>query len=350
MSRRVRRIVGWSVGLLVAITILAALTPESAGPGRLVVLHRFLGNLGVSVSDADDPPSQGAYLLPVDRRSSLQIESLLSWVEQGGRLIVTDPSSAIFDRFGVEDGRVGVFGDVTMPIDCVRSDTLGVGAIEVSASDRLLTTTQGAGCFARGDGSFVLFVPHGAGTVVLAGGPSFLTDELLNHADNATFVADLVGPGPVVIGPSGAAVTSSVWEAIPAPAKAVFWELVVAVTLFALARGRRLDKPLDEEPVSPIPSGELVDASARLYRRARAAGFCGRVLREWTAARLTRRTGVAPDADRARLAEAIARASDVPVDRLEQALAGPDLTTDRQLVELGRELESIAEQIEGATR
>ena len=34
--------------------------------------------------------------------------------------------------------------------------------------------------------------------MVLAGGPSFLTDQLLNHADNATFVADLIGPGPVV--------------------------------------------------------------------------------------------------------------------------------------------------------
>lgn len=350
MSRRTRRVLGWSVGLLAAVAILAALTPESAGPGHLVALHGFLTNLGVPVSDADQPPSHGTYLLPVDRRSNVQIESLLAWVEQGGRLIVTDPSSAIFDRLGVQAGRVGVFGDVTMPTDCVRADTLGVRAIEVSASDRLLTTTQGAGCFAQGNGSFVLFVTHGAGTVVLAGGPSFLTDQLLNQADNATFAADLIGPGPVVIGPSGARVTSSVWAAIPTPAKAVFWELVVAVTLFALARGRRLGTPIDEEPVSPIPSGELVDASARLYRRARAAAFCGNVLREWTAARLTRRTGVAPDADRARLAAAIARSSDVPVDRLEHALAGPDLTSDQQLVALGRELESIAEQIEGATR
>ena len=44
------------------------------------------------------------------------------------------------------------------------------------------------------------------------------------------------------------------------------------------------------------------------------------------------------------------RASDVPVDRLEHALAGPEPATDQQLVELGRELESIAQQIEGATR
>ena len=350
MSPRVRRIVAWTVGVIASIAILAALAPASAGPGRLVALHRFLANLGVSVSDESAPPAHGVYLLPVDRRSNAQITALLGWVQQGGRLIVTDPSSNLFDRFGVRSGRVSVFGDATLQTDCVREDTLGVGAVEVSAGDRLLTTTQGAGCFASGDGSYVVFIPQGAGMVVLAGGPSFLTDELLNHADNATFVADLVGPGPVVIGPSGAPVASSLWAAIPTPAKAVFWELVVAVTVFAFARGRRLGRPIEDEPVSPIPSGELVDASARLYRRARASGFCGRVLRDWTASRLARRTGVAPDPDPARLAAAIARASDVPVDRLEHALAGPDPASDQQLVELGRELESIAQQIEGATR
>jgi hypothetical protein len=74
------------------------------------------------------------------------------------------------------------------------------------------------------------------------------------------------------------------------------------------------------------------------------------VLQDWTAARLTRRTGVAPDPDRARLSVALARSSDVPLERLEQALTAPAPTTDEQFVELGRELESIADQIEGAPR
>jgi hypothetical protein len=349
MTRR-RRAVVWIVGTAAAIGVLVLLAPESAGPGHLVALHRFLTNLGVEVSDGGEPPQQGTYVLPVDRRSNEQLDGLLAWVFQGGRLVVTDPSSELLDRFDVTTGRVGVLGDSSLVTDCVRSETLGVGTIEVSASDRLLSTGQGAGCFASGTGSYAVFIPHGSGTVVLTGGSSFLADELLNAADNAVFVAALVGPGPVVIGPSGVPASTSLWGAVPTGAKAVFWELIVATVLFAIARGRRLGRPIDEEPVSPIPSSELVDATARLYRRARAAGFCGGVLQDWTAARLTRRTGVAPDPDRARLSVALARSSDVPLERLEQALTAPAPTTDEQFVELGRELESIADQIEGAPR
>jgi hypothetical protein len=349
MSRR-RRAIAWIAGAAAAIGVLVLLTPESAGPGHLVALHRFLTNLGVEVTDADAPPQQGTYVLPVDRRSNEQLDPLLEWVFQGGRLVVTDPSSALFHRFDVTTGRVGVLGDSSLVTDCVRSETLGVATIEVSASDRLLSTGQGAGCFASGTGSYAVFIPHGSGTVVLVGGSSFLTDELLNRADNAVFVAGLVGPGPVVIGSSGVPASTSFWGAVPTAAKAVVWELIVAAALFAFARGRRLGRPIEEEPISPIPSGELVDATARLYRRAHAAGFCGTVLQDWTAARLVRRTGVAPDADHARLAVALARSSDVPLERLEHALTAPAPANDEQLVELGRELESIADQIEGAPR
>jgi hypothetical protein len=352
MTRR-RRIVAWVVGILGAIAILALLAPASAGSGRLVVLHRFLPAMGTPIYEDAEPPTTGTFLLPVDQRSDEEIDPLLAWVAGGSRrLIVTDPASAVFERFGVSTTRVGLIGNTTLVADCVRPETLGVQAIEVSSSDRLLTTTQGSSCFAVGDASYVVFIPQGLGTVVLLGGPSFLTDDLLNHADNAVFALDLVGSGPVVIGPATptTTVSTSFWGALPTSAKAVVWELMVATVVFALARGRRLGRPVDEEPISPIPSGELVHATARLYRRARAIAFCGSLLREWTAARFTRRTGVAPDPDRARLSVAIARSANVPVDRLEQALAGPEPSTDEQLAALGRELESIADQIEGVPR
>jgi hypothetical protein len=186
---------------------------------------------------------------------------------------------------------------------------------------------------------------------VLTGGSSFLSDRSLNRADNAPFAMGVLGPGPVVIGPPrdpGRAVT--VWAALPTAAKAVIWELIVAAGVFALARGRRIGWPVAEEPVSPIPSGELVHATARLYRSAKAVAFCGGLLRGWTATRLTKRTGVAPDPDPARVSVAIGRATGIPVDDLEHALAGPDPTNEEQLVALGQELETIATTIEGAPR
>jgi hypothetical protein len=354
MTRR-RRIVLWVAGVAVAIAILALLAPASAGSGGLVVLHRFLPAVGTPIQEGAEPPTSGTFFLPVDQRTDEEIDPLLSWVagSESRQLVVTDPSSAIFERFGVTTtSRIGFAGTTTILNDCVRPETLGVGAIEVSSSDRLLATTQGSPCFAIGDASYVVFVRHGSGTVVLIGGPSFLTDDLLNHADNAVFTLDLFGSGPVVVGPATppTSASSSIWGVLPTGAKAVVWELIIATVVFAFARGRRLGRPIDEEPISPIPSGELVLATGRLYRRARAVAFCGSLLREWTAGRLTRRTGVAPDPDRARLSVALARTASVPVDRIKQVLAGPDPTTDEQLAALGRELESVADQIEGVPR
>ena len=108
MSTRARRIVGWTVGVLAAVVVIATLTPQSAGPGHLIALHRFLSSLNVPVSDAAAPPSGGVYLLPADRRTDAQIAPLLAWTQGGGRLIVTDPSSAIFDRFGVRSSRAAI--------------------------------------------------------------------------------------------------------------------------------------------------------------------------------------------------------------------------------------------------
>ena len=348
---RRRRIVATILAIAGAIGILALLAPDSAGSGSLVALHRFLPQVGTPISDASTPPGAGTFVLPADRRTGVQVDALLSWVDSGGRLVVTDPSSEVFDRFGVTTSRVGVVGDVTLTTDCVRTETLGVAAIEVTASDRMLTSTQGAGCFAGSDGSYALFIPHGQGMVVLTGGSSFLNDRALNHADNAVFAMGVLGSGPVVIGsPSPPGPSVSTWTALPSGAKALILELAVAAGVFALARGRRIGWPVQEEPVSPIPSGELVHATARLYRSAKAVAFCATVLRGWTADRLTKRTGVAPDSDRTRLSVAIGRAASIPVEDLEHALTGPDPTNDEQLVALGRELETIATKIEGAPR
>ena len=38
--------------------------------------------------------------------------------------------------------------------------------------------------------------------------------------------------------------------------------MALGTVLFAIAKGRRLGRQIDEEPLSPIPSGELVKATA----------------------------------------------------------------------------------------
>ncbi len=89
------------------------------------------------------------------------------------------------------------------------------------------------------------------------------------------------------------------WELLSGAAQLVIIEIVVAAVVFAIARARRLGRPVIEEPIAPIPAGELVRASAGLYRQARAVTFCGRLLRRSASERLARRVGAAPRRRRA---------------------------------------------------
>jgi hypothetical protein len=350
MSRRTRVVIT-ILGIVVVIAIYVAIAPENAGSGRLIVLHRFLPRVGVGVTDAVDPPSTGTFLLVADERSRGQDEDLLRWVEAGGRLVVTDPGSELFSILGASTSRAGVFGTSTLATDCVRPEILGVARLEISSSDHVLSVPSGAGCFAVGSRSYAEFVRHGSGVVVLLGGFSFLDDQLLREADNAVFATSVLGGGPVTFGPPRAVdASASPWALLPSRAKTVVWGVILAVLVFAVARGRRLGRPVPEDPLSPIRSSELVDATARLYRRAHATAFCADVLRRWTADRLARRLGIAPDVEPRRISGAIARSAGVDPAVVEHALAGPDPTDDQQLVALGRELETMSEQIGGTTR
>lgn len=341
--------------MVLTIVIWSLAVPDRLGSGELITLRRFLPAAGLEVHDAGAPPTDGgAFLLLVDRRTADQEEELLSWVDAGGRLIVTDPGSQLFDRFGVTSERAAVFGTTRLGPGCVRGETLGVGALEIAATDRVLATRGVAtGCFPRGARSFALFLPRGRGEIVLTGGPSFLTDVLLNHADNAVFARALLDAGgPVVLGPSVPPSTArhSVWALLPTGAKSALWVLVLAALVFALARGRRLGRPVPEALISPIPAGELVSATARLYRRARVAAYCGELVRTWTGERVARRVGIPYDPDRRRLAATISNVTGLERDGIERALDGPEPRNDAELVALCRELEAMARRIEGAKR
>jgi uncharacterized protein DUF4350 len=355
-TRTRRRRIALGVGAVALLLALWSLTtPDNLGGGPLTVLRRFLSASGLDVRDGADPPSGGgAFFLVIDGRTADEEVPLLSWVNGGGRLVVADPGSELFARFGVTSERAGIFGSTDLLPSCVRPESDGVGAIRIASTDRLLTTSVASmSCFSSGGRGFVLFIPHGRGTIVLLGGPSPFSDDLLREADNAVFVRSVLdAEGPVVFGPPlpPTVETRSFWSLVPTRAKAVVWELVVAGLFFMVARGRRLGRPVPEEPVSPLASSELVTATAGLYRRAGATAFCANLVRGWTGDRLAGRLGIPPDPDRRRLAATIAVASGQDHERVERVLAGPEPSTDDELVALCRELDSLSHAIEGAQR
>ncbi|MFN2543249.1 MAG: DUF4350 domain-containing protein [Actinomycetota bacterium] len=350
--------VGAIGGLLAVVVLLGPTgTPgDEDGPQGLLALRRVLAATGVEVADAASPGAMGAFLLRQDLRSEDQERPLLQWVAGGGRLVVADPGSALVRLLGADRlGRAGGLSEtVTVPADCIAPEAANVAAVEaLSTDDVFLPSLAGwTGCFGTGRGSLLLERGLGRGTIVLLGGVSPLTNELLARADNAVLARRVIGDGPVLFGPAvppGAAPSRGVWTALPVRARVVILALAAALIAFAIFRARRLGRPVPEEPASPIPGTELVEAVGALYRAARATGHGAEVLRRATMDRVSKRIGVTHGTPEESVVPRVAAATGVPESRVREALEAGPVAGDDALLALARELETIARAVEHGT-
>ncbi len=351
-------IVGSALLLAVGALVVPAGGPAatSAGPGGTLALRRFLASSGLDVRDATVPPAPpGTFVVLEDARDAGEARALLRWARRGGRLVVADPRSEVSALLHVRPETLSgpLFGDASLAPGCVAPEAAGVRAIRVDSRDAALAGGPAASvaCFPDAAGSYELSVRTGNGTVVLLGGFSFMVNERLGRDDAGTFALGLFrSGGPVVFGPPappGAGRPATLWASLPAGARAALVGLGIALVAFALVRGRRLGRPVVEEPIVPIPASELVRASAGLYRNARAIAFCGELLRRGFAERVGPRLGLdrqtTPDA----LAASLARTTGRPEADVRDVLVGTGPRTDAELIALGVRLEELAAGLGG---
>lgn len=344
------------VGAIVALAGLVLLSPRAEDPDATLALRRYLANSGFEVlASAQLPGPGGTFILVHDLREADQARPVLRWVEQGGTLVVADPRSIFLGMVGGSPGGpIGLAGSVELEPGCLAAQVVGVGRVTARASDVALTADNDefVSCLPAGDGAFLLTRRYGEGTVTLLGGVSPLTNELLADGDNAVLALQVAGPGPeVVFGPPlppGAQGGAGAWDLLPDPARVVVIVMMLSAVGFALVRARRLGPPVLEEPVAPIPASELVRATARMYRRAGALAHSGSLLRKAQAARFSR--GLWAAARGHELAHLVAGATQLPQQRVEEILFGPDPRTDDELIALGLELEELASRTRQVTR
>ena len=336
------------LSIMVLLGVLVLLMPRAESGESTLALRRFLAGSGLDVSEGGPPPSpDGTYVLLHDLRTPDEARSLLDWAEGGGRLVVADPASAVVGLAGAEAGEpLGLVGAQTLEPACVAEEVVGVRRVVARASERTLRGDPFASCF----GGLVLVRPHGSGSVVLLGGFTAFTNEYLRSADNALFALRTLGRGSAVsfgtpTAPRGGVAPMSVWAALPGRARAMIVAFVAAAVAFAAVRGRRLGKPVMEEPITPIPASELVRATSRLYRRGRSVGYAARMMRASTRARMGRRFGVGSTHEA--LPAVAANATGMPPDRVKEALAGPEPRTDEELIRLGSLLAEVETRARG---
>ena len=301
------------------------LDPFSTGRDGLAGVRLLIEEIGGDVStDVATPDTQQVAILASDvyddiwaefegreDQTAQRYEPVLDWVSNGGILItgVDVPGGPTTSLTGVEDDTN--VDDISVPrvIErgrCGDGVADGVDTVEVRTPQRAMFNTTDQTCFGDASAAFVVVRQLGRGEIVRIGTISALTNQSLDEQDNAALAARLMhlGPGSSVAflsGPEGSsaglgpltgpsssgegdtpseqrspindegnpvgAVDDTLVDLIAPRVWAMLVGLIAAVVLYALARGRRLGKPVTEPLPIELPSSSFVDAVGRLYGR-----------------------------------------------------------------------------------
>jgi hypothetical protein len=188
--------------------------------------------------------------------------------------------------------------------------------------------------------------------VTFLGTGELMTNEHLDENGNAALALRLLTRHPTVewVYPRSPVASGeeprSLGDLVTRRVNVFVWELVVVALLLAAWRARRLGPVVVEPLPVVVRAAESVEGRARLYQAARARGRAADALRAGLRDRLVRTLGLAPDAARSTLVEAVTvrtRGRDpLAVDTL---LYGPPPRDDTDLVRLADDLDSLYSEV-----
>jgi hypothetical protein len=327
------------------------LDPRSDGPLGTSALVSLLDHLGARVDLSVGLPdgSNDLALLLEDHLDDRQAGEVQAWVQAGGTLVVVDPSSRfappVTDRSSVLGS--GEVERGTCSIQALRD----VDRVDGGAAVRFAVDRVDGSCFGDQNSAFVVVTEVGAGHLAAVGGAAFLTNDLLDAADNAVLAATLLAPrsstsvrflDPPI--PAGGG-DKTLGELVPDGLKRALLQLGVAFVLYALWRAIRLGRPVpDAQPVA-VAGYELVAAIGRLLSHTRDPGSAAATLRTSLRSTLRARLGVPRDAPPATLAGIVTARTGLPADVVATAIGEQPVTTDAELVAVARAAAAIHQEV-----
>lgn len=216
----------------------------------------------------------------------------------------------------------------------------------------------GIGCYPDGDGFGLVTFSLNGRRVTLLGDGTLLTNAKLADQGNAALALGLLDAHPDVewlvppaVSPESAGgPAKSLTDLMPSRLKWAVLQLVVAVALLALWRGRRLGRLVHEDLPVVVRQVETVLGRGRLYRRSNSRERAADGLREGTRSRLAKRLGFGPgvgrsDLERTALIEAITRRVSRPGPEVQALLYGSTPVDDRGLVALAQSLTTLEQEV-----
>ncbi|MBX7448415.1 DUF4350 domain-containing protein [Mycolicibacterium sp. 3033] len=240
------------------------------------------------------------------------------------------------------------FGGLTP--GCDLREAVRAGSVQFGVSDTF--EPAGSTAVTRCYGGALARYDDAGRTVTVLGDASFLTNSALLDEGNAALALNVAGTRNTVIwyapqrGESAASTgDADIVDLIPDQVIWVVLQLVVAVALLALWRGRRVG-PLVAEPLPVVVrASETVEGRGRLYRSRRARDRAADALCASARQRLLPRLGLRPDAVPAAVIAALAQRCRQDPQALAHILYGPPPESDTDLVALARALDDIERQV-----
>ena len=371
MSRRGRALTWAAVLLGIAVLLLVVrrssgegrpLDPDGTGPLGVKALVLLLDEGGADVRVSARPPSPDRRTAIVlrDTFDQARADAIMAWVRGGGTLVVTDPTSPLTQAKPFLSPVPAATGARDLREDCPAIPALGA-ITSIRTGDSLVYDLDGrapgaVGCFSTDEGDWLVATPVGDGTVVALGGAGPFVNARLDEADAAGLAMALLAPTPGTptqivsdlapdageIGVDAPAGDDGLFAGLPARARVAGIQLLVVFLGAALWRGRRLGRPVDEDPPVEIPGSELVVAVGNLYQKGRHRRRAAEVLVAQARRTVTDRLGLPRGTDPRTIAEVASARTGVPAERVAAAVDPPDPADDEALVALARSTEALA--------
>ncbi|GGK64814.1 membrane protein [Sphaerisporangium melleum] len=355
------------LGLLVALAaVLAALlTGTSSGNGRLdpedttlnggKALAQLLRRQGVqvervsTVADAGRLDGPGTTLMVTDT-SFLSDEELLRLVSGRSHLLIVGALPGL-DRLAPGVTPLSEATPRSREPACALPAAVRAGSAHLGGTT--FTGPRGSiGCYPGPDGATLVHVPT-ARTITVVGDGAFMTNQRLAEDGNAALAMNLAGARPVLVWlvapdrprPVPGSGEATLSELLPPGIPWAVAQLVIALLVVALWRGRRLGPVVVERLPVVVRAAETVEGRGRLYRARRARDRASATLRAACAARLVPRLGLPADAAPDEIIAATALRTGQDAVWVRSVMYGPPPADDAGLIALAGHLDTLERQV-----
>jgi hypothetical protein len=324
-------------------------SPDGAGTRALV---EILGELGreTDVVAPDEMGDAPVVLLLRDQLTDDQRATLEQRVDDGTRLVVTDPESPIVPEVA------GALSPLQPPLRraCDYDAVARTERIRPDGGALFEVPEDADGCFDSDDAAWLVVERRGRGEVVALGGPNFLINSQIDRADNAMLAVDLLAPGdggrteivrPVLRSADDGA-SQTLGDLIPTGLRAALWQVLIGFVVLVAWKARRLGPPLEDRAPVRLASSDLTAAVGALLGRHDARAAALDQVAGATRRRLARRLDLPDAVDLDLLIERIATRTSLDPDTLSRTLQPAAPASDAALLGAVTALTDVERSVE----